>query len=180
MSLGENTNKRNNDWERKRRVVLTEEENPPRNEWSPYKNLPIAPGLPEPRSTWDEESISMLISDDILFPKGISRDTCADIRKYDGKQCEGSFDLSKIREVSRRLGLRDTCADIRKYDEKQCEVSFDSSKIGEELEDDGLNGIETYFPDFESFNGYFPDFTAFNYKAERFDEGDWPEFDVIE
>jgi hypothetical protein len=91
-----------------------------------------------------------------------------------------SVDLSKIGEVSRRRPGRDTCANVRKYDGKQGEVSFELSKIGEELEDDGLDGIETYFPDFESFNAYFPDFTAFNYKAETFNENDWPEFDVIE
>ena len=188
--LGENSYKRNSDWDRKRRIVVNVEEPQKHIDFSeggydltpyenlgydliPYENLPIAPGLP-----------------DIVQDVGAShelgggyhkRDTCANVRKYDGKQGEVSFDLSKIGEVSRRRPGRDTCANVRNYDGKRGEVSFDLSKIDEiELEDDGLAGIETYFPDFESFNAYFPDFTAFNYKAETFNENDWPEFDVIE
>ena len=183
--LGENSYKRNSDWDRKRRIVVNVEEEPQKHidfsEGSyvrtPYENLPIAPGLPDIVQQVDVGASHELGGG---YHKH-KRATCANVRKYDGKQGEVSFDLSKIGEVSRRRPGRDTCANVRNYDGKRGEVSIDLSKIGEtELEDDGLAGIESYFPDFESFNAYFPDFTAFNYKAETFNENDWPEFDVIE
>lgn len=151
--LGENSYKRNSDWDRKRRIVVNVEEKPQKHiDFSddsyvrtPYENLPIAPGLP-----------------DIVQQVDVGA----------SHELGGGYHKHK----------RDTCANVRNYDGKRGEVSIDLSKIGEELEleDDGLAGIESYFPDFESFNAYFPDFTAFNYKAETFNENDWPEFDVIE
>ena len=48
MNLGENTYKRKNDRERRRRIVIGVEAEVERSmEWRPYRNLPIAPGLPD-------------------------------------------------------------------------------------------------------------------------------------
>lgn len=146
--LGENSYKRNSDWERKRRIVVNVEEEREQQqqqsneivnrivyEWTPYPNLPIAPGLP-----------------DILQHVGAyelggypTRSTCEDME--DGGLTDISFDLSKCPKISEEVEL---------------ELLL--------LDDDGLNGIESYLPDFG----------AFNYKAETFNENDWPEFDIIE
>jgi len=142
--LGENSYKRNSDWDRKRRIVVNaaeeEEEREQQQsnrivyEWTPYSNLPIAPGLPDIVQDVDVGAYELG-----GYP---TRSTCEDME--DGGLTEISFDLSKCPKIGEEVEL--------------------------ELEDDGLNGIESYFPDFG----------AFNYKAETFNENDWPEFDVIE
>ena len=176
--LGENSYKRNSDWDRKRRIVVNVEEPQKHIDfsdgvWTPYENLPIAPGLPDIVQDVDVGASHELGGG---YHK---RDTCANVRKYDGKRGEVSVDLSKIREITVELEMN---PDILKLYTDIMQDLSNRPKIGEEveLEDDGLDGIETYFPDFESFNAYFPDFTAFNYKAETFNENDWPDFDVIE
>lgn len=64
---------------------------------------------------------------------------------------------------------RSTCADT--MDEEEIDVSFDLSKYdetNEELDDDGLNGIDTSFADFEYRK----------YMGETFDENYWNDEDI--
>lgn len=111
--LGENTYKRNNASQRKRRIVVNEtvaaapvvtaeDENPKMinfsdgsYDWTPYPKLPIAPGLPD------------IIPMDYKFSGYPTRSTCADVMKYckedesnssisNGEDANISFDLSKF------------------------------------------------------------------------------------
>jgi len=99
MNLGENTYKRKNDRERRRRIVIGVEAEVERSmEWRPYRNLPIAPGLP-----------------DLGRP---TRSTCEDV----GNEDLGiHFDLVPIDppEGPRELGgrpTRSTCEDLGNED----------------------------------------------------------------
>ena len=134
MNLGENTYKRKRESDRRRRIVIGEVESEVERsmEWRPYRNLPIAPGLPDlvlPDLVLPDLVLPDLVLPDLVLPelRRPTRSTCEDLGDedlgihFDLEPIDPPEELPEGYELGGRP-TRSTCEDLGNED---LETHFD-------------------------------------------------------